>query len=678
MITKIKKRDGRIVKFDKKKIANAIFKASSSTNGMDQKQLDELTGKAVDILNDKFVGGSVPSVEDIQDIVEYVLVHEGQYSTVKAYIMYRQKRRELREAKAALGVVDELKLPYNSIKTLAERYLLKDKNGKIVESTSQLFKRVSKAVAKAEKTKERSKLEKQFYEIMSTMKFLPNSPTMFNAGTKQGTLSACFVLPIEDTMESIMKTAGHMAFILKFGGGTGFSFSNIRRQNYPIATTHGKSCGALGVLKFYNSVSDLVTQGGKRRGANMGILRVDHPEIEEFITFKTETAETPDNYINFNTSVWVTDEFMDKALSGEEYELKDCKGPFKKESASRIFELIVTQAWNDGNPGLIFGDTINKGNTVPGLGEMEATNPCAEQPLFAYESCNLGSINLSKFTEDKKIAFDDLEYTVRLAVRFLDDIIEINKFPLPEVEKMTKANRKIGLGIMGFADMLVKLGIPYNTDKALKTAFEVMRFINDTALEESNELGRLKGTFPNFKKSVYDGSEFKHVRNATRTTIAPTGSLSLIANCSQSIEPIFAISHVRRVMGYELLEVNTVFEEEMRKEGLFASDIIRKVSGKCSIQDVDEVPKKLRNLFITAHDVSPEQHAKMQAEFQKNTDNAVSKTVNLPSTATTEDVRNAYLLAYKLGCKGITVYRNKSRKNQVLDVKECESGVCEL
>lgn len=678
MITKIKKRDGRIVKFDKKKIANAIFKASSSTNGMDRKQLDELTGKAVDILNDKFVGGSVPSVEDIQDIVEYVLVHEGQYSTVKAYIMYRQKRRELREAKAALGVVDELKLPYNSIKTLAERYLLKDKSGKIVESTSQLFKRVSKAVAKAEKTKERSKLEKEFYEVMSAMKFLPNSPTMFNAGTKQGTLSACFVLPIEDTMESIMKTAGNMAFILKFGGGTGFSFSNIRRQNYPIATTHGKSCGALGVLKFYNSVSDLVTQGGKRRGANMGILRVDHPEIEEFITFKTETAETPDSYINFNTSVWVTDEFMDKALSGEEYELRDCKGPYKKESASRIFELIVTQAWNDGNPGLIFGDTINRGNTVPGLGEMEATNPCAEQPLFAYESCNLGSINLSKFTEDKKIAFDDLEYTVRLAVRFLDDIIEINKFPLPEVEKMTKANRKIGLGVMGFADMLVKLGIPYNTDKALKTAFEVMRFINDTALEESNELGRLKGKFPNFKKSVYDGSEFKHVRNATRTTIAPTGSLSLIANCSQSIEPIFAISHVRRVMGYELLEVNTIFEEEMRKEGLFASDIIRKVSGKCSIQDVDEVPKKLRKLFITAHDVSPEQHAKMQAEFQKNTDNAVSKTVNLPSTATTEDVRNAYLLAHKLGCKGITVYRNKSRKNQVLDVKECESGVCEL
>lgn len=678
MISKLKKRDGRIVRFDKKKITEAVFKASSSVNGTGRKQLDKLADKVVGMLSDKFTGEAIPSVEDIQDLVEYVLVHEGHYSVVKAYIMHRQKRRELREAKATLGVLDELKLPYNSIKTLSERYLLKDREGRIVESTSQLFKRVARAVAKAEKTKDRRGLEKKFYEIMSTMKFLPNSPTMFNAGTDQGTLSACFVLPIEDTMESIMKTAGHMAFILKFGGGTGFNFSNLRRMNYPISTTHGKSCGALGVLKFYNSVSDLVTQGGKRRGANMGILRVDHPEIEDFITFKTETTDSPDKFINFNTSVWVTDEFMEGAVHGEEYELRDCKGPYKKESAERIFDLIINQAWNDGNPGLIYGDTINKSNTLPLLGELEATNPCAEQPLFGHESCNLGSLNLSKFVEDKKIMFDEIEYTARLAVRFLDNIIDVNKFPLPEIEKMTKANRKIGLGVMGFADMLVKLGIPYNSKKALKTAFELMRFINETALDESNNLGKLKGRFPNFKKSIYDGGDFKHVRNATRTTIAPTGSLSLIANCSQSIEPIFAISHIRRVMGYELLEVNSAFEEEMKKEGLFASDIIRQVSGKSSIQDTSEIPKRLRKIFITAHDVSPEYHAKMQAEFQKNTDNAVSKTVNLPSSATTADVKKVYLLAYELGCKGITVYRNRSRKNQVLDVKECDSGVCEL
>jgi ribonucleoside-diphosphate reductase alpha chain len=556
----------------------------------------------------------------------------------------------------------------NAIKVLKDRYLLRDKQGKVVETPEQMFRRVAKNIAEAEKKyskKKTDELEETFYNMMANLEFLPNSPTLMNAGTKLQQLAACFVLPIEDSMHGIFGTLENAAIIHQSGGGTGFSFSRIRPKGDMISTTKGKASGPLSFMKVYDKSTEVIKQGGKRRGANMGILRVDHPDILDFINSKKDESKLR----NFNISVGITDKFMKALKSGSDYELINprTKKTVKKIPAKSVFHLIVENAWSNGEPGIVFLDTMNKANPTPKIGEFESTNPCGEVPLLPYESCNLGSINLSRFVKDKKIDWTRLKDTIRNAVHFLDNVIDMNKYPLKEVEQIVKANRKIGLGVMGFADMLIQLDIEYGTNESLALAENLMKHIRDEAREESKNLAKKRGAFKNHKKSIYK----LKLRNATLTSIAPTGTISTIASCSPSIEPLFAISYVKKTADFEFIELNQSFKEYA--EDILSEELIGKIAHKGSLQKVKEVPDKVKKIFVTAHDIKPEQHVKMQAAFQKYTDNAVSKTVNLPYNATKKDIEKVFMLAYKLGCKGLTVYRDKSRKEQVIHIKHaCE------
>jgi len=682
-IKKIRKRDGRIVNFDINKIAEAIWKAAKAVGGKDRALSEKLARQVVEALEKQLQPGEIPTVEQVQDLVEKTLIENGHARTAKAYILYRQKRAEIRKAKALLGVVDELKLPLNAILVLERRYLRKDERGKVIESTAQLFRRVAKGIAAVEKRYGKSeaevaKFEEAFYRVMTAREFLPNSPTLMNVGTELGQLSACFVLPIEDSIESIFDTLKATALIHKTGGGTGFSFSRLRPRGDVVKTTGGIASGPISFAKIFDTATEVIKQGGRRRGANMGILRVDHPEILDFIVAKEKEGILR----NFNLSVAVTDKFMKAVENDDDFELINPRNGEVVESlkARVIWNLIVMMAWKNGEPGVIFIDTINRHNPTPLLGEIEATNPCGEQPLLPYESCNLGSIDVSKFvTEDGQIDWDHLREVVRLAVRFLDNVIDANVYVLPEIEKITKGNRKIGLGVMGFADMLIRMGMPYNSEKALETAEKLMSFITDEARKMSVELGEEKGSFPNFEGSVW-AKNYQTMRNATVTTIAPTGTISIIAGCSQGIEPLFAICYVREVaesLGRSLIEVNPLFETIAIKEGFYSEELMKTIARKTSIQDVKEVPEHIRKLFVTAHDISADWHVRMQATFQKHTDNAVSKTINFPNWATPRDIERAFWLAYKLGCKGITVYRHGSRQVQVLRPIESEGTVAD-
>lgn len=567
-----------------------------------------------------------------------------------------------------------MNLSDNAIRVLERRYLAKDEAGRLLEDADGMFRRVAKAVAAADAAyvaaAELQTIENEFYEMMAGLEFLPNSPTLMNAGRPLGQLSACFVLPIEDTMEDIFETLKNAAMIHKSGGGTGFSFSRLRQKGASVNTTGGVASGPISFMKVFNAATEAVKQGGTRRGANMGILRVDHPDIVEFITAKKDNADIT----NFNISVGITEKFMKAVEQNRKYDLVD---PHKKVvtgqlNAREVFDMIVDMAWSNGEPGIIFLDRLNEKNATPDLGAFESTNPCGEQPLLPYESCNLGSINLSLMIKNIRnkaaVDFERIGTVVKKAVRFLDNVIDVNKYPLPEIDQMTKGNRKIGLGVMGWADMLYQLKIPYNSQQAIELAEQVMSFIQKQAKKASAELAELKGVFPNYDKSIF-AQQGVRLRNATTTTIAPTGTLSIIAGVSSGIEPLFALSYIRNVMDNdELIETNPYFEQVAKDGQFYSNKLMKTIANRGTIKGLSAIPEAIQQIFVTAHDILPEWHVRMQASFQKYTDNAVSKTVNLSSKATREDVKDVFNLAYETGCKGVTIYRDGSRDLQVLNI----------
>ncbi len=565
------------------------------------------------------------------------------------------------------------RLTPQAIKILERRYLKKDASGRVTESPEEMFWRVARNVAEADRfygshpsTEELSEI---FFRMMASLDFLPNSPCLMNAGRELQQLAACFVLPVEDSLESIFETVKQTALIHQSGGGTGFSFSHLRPKDDTVQSTGGIASGPVSFMRVFNMATDVIKQGGTRRGANMGVLRVDHPDIMEFVNIKRD----PNEMTNFNLSVGVTREFIRALERGEDFSLINprTKKETKRLKAREIFEAMVDAAWETGDPGVLFLDRINEANPTPHLGEIESTNPCGEVPLLAYEPCVLGSINLCRMLRERdgkwEVDFGKMRTVIRHAVHFLDNVVDMSQYPLAEISRMAKGNRKIGLGVMGFAHFLIRLGIPYNSEKALEVARGLMSFVQHQAREASMELAEERGVFENFKGSIYDHPGGLKLRNATVTTIAPTGTLSLIADCSSGIEPLFAIHYTRRALEeMEFQITDPLFLELGTREGFLNEELLRLLQEGATLRDLPQIPKRIKDLFVTAFEIAPRWHVKIQAAFQEYTDNAVSKTINFPKDATKEDIEEAYLLAYKERCKGITIYRSGSKAKQVL------------
>jgi ribonucleoside-diphosphate reductase alpha chain len=688
---KNKNRQTQLSQLTRYQIAKATFLAAERMGISDRKHIEDLTQQVIERLEKKLAPQQVNPVQPLpgmEDMVSPSKVQEKRVPTDETEILALVKefldaeepiktREDIPPMKTTKAEEmenkqnDDIKLTENALKVLEKRYLKKDKTGKPVETPEQLFRRVARAIAAADVIYDAkadiAKREDEFYSTMVNLNFLPNSPTLMNAGRELGQLSACFVLPIDDSVGSIFDAVKYTALIHQSGGGTGFSFSRLRPESDRVGSTGGIASGPVSFMRAFDTATDVIKQGGMRRGANMAILSVDHPDIMKFINAKND----PNVLTNFNISVAVTAEFMEAVKSSSDYNLIN---PHSKEvdgqkNAKKVFDEMVGMAWKTGDPGIVFIDRINNENPTPNLGKIESTNPCGEQPLLPYESCNLGSINLSRMLiktgSRYQIDYPKLGRTVKTAVRFLDNVIDINKFPLPQIEEMTKKTRKIGLGVMGFADMLLMLGIPYDSERALEVVEDVMGFIQAESTKASAELATERGVFPAFKGSKYDGTNGIRVRNATRTTIAPTGTLSIIAGCSGGIEPLFALVYTRNILdGAKMIEANPCFEDVAKKGDFYSEELMKQLAGGAHLSDIPGVPNAVKKVFVTAHEISPEWHVEMQAAFQKYTDNAVSKTVNFSHEATKEDVANVYMLAYEKNLKGITIYRDRSREGQ--------------
>jgi ribonucleoside-diphosphate reductase alpha chain len=663
--TRVRRRDGRLVAFDVSRIEAAVTRAAREVGRTDAGLAAGVARAVADTLAHQPQGLPV-TVEAIQDLVEAQLNSAGYGDVARAYIIYRHRRAELRATKALLEVRDELKLSLAAVTVLRERYLRRDERGQPVESTGEMMDRTALFVASAEDGYRRGSSAgwaERFSELLRRLDFLPNSPTLMNAGTSLGLLSACVVLPLEDSLRSIFATLGYAAEIHQAGGGTGYSFSHLRPAGDPVAGTGGRASGPLSFLRLFDASAAVVRMGGRRRSACMAVLDVTHPDIYDFVTAKAGAAG---NLTQFNLSVGVTEAFMRAVERHGTHRLVNPRTgkTVGRVNAAELFTAICEAAHACGDPGLLFLDTINRANPVPNLGRIEATNPCGEVPLLPYESCNLGSINLARMTTDGGIDWNRLAEVAMLATRFLDDVIDVNQYPVPELAEASRATRKIGLGVMGLAELLATLGIPYDSEHAIRLAGRIARHIQQAAHAASADLARARGCFPAFANSGL--APATPLRNAQLTAVAPTGTISLIAGTSSGIEPMFAVAYVRAVLGRHLLEVNPCFERLARDRGFYSDELITEIARNGTVRNNPRIPDTVRGAFPTALEVAPEWHLRMQAAVQRHVDAAVSKTINLPATATPDDIRAIYLAAWKARVKGITVYRYGSREDQVL------------
>jgi len=669
-LERITKRDGRVVPFEANKIQEVLQKAAKATGEFPVKEVKRLTKEVVKELSTRFADKAFPHVEDVQNTVEYILVREDHYKTAKAFILYREEHRKMREARQALGVEDDLGLPLNSLKVLEKRYLLHDDSGKVIETPGQMYKRVAHFVAAAEKryskTKGKANVEKWeqvFYDEMTSLRFIPGGRILSNAGTETTCLSNCFVLPVEDNIEGIFDSVKWGAMIHKTGGGTGYNFSKLRPQGDFVKRSRGFASGPLSFMQIFDAMCHTISLGGRQRGAMMGMLNVDHPDIIEFISAKQNSTLT-----NFNLSVGATDEFMRAVERDKEFILVNPKTGEKVHGlkATELMNLIASNAWQRGDPGMVFIDALQRGNSLKNYEVIDAVNVCGEIPLPPFDACNLGALNLEKFvTPDRKVDWVQLGKTVDIGVRFMDNVIDINKFPIKQLAQSVADHRRIGLGVMGFAEMLFRLRIPYASRAGVAFAEKLMKFIKTAAYSTSEALAKERGVFPLWGHSEFAKKKRK-IRNSALLTVAPTGTISMIPEVTGGVEPAFGLAFTKHVVQETgLFYTNKVFEETSKAEHLYSQELVEEIARKGGVQETS-LPKWVKEVFVTAHDIAPEWHVRMQAAFQKYVDNSVSKTINLPNDATIDDVKKMYILAWKLGCKGITVYRDKSLEAQVM------------
>jgi len=669
---KVLKRNEKVQDLDLDKITDSIFLAAQDVGGTDNKLAEKIAQEVIERLKKQYGRMKTVSSAEIGDMVERLLLEKTHYKTAKAYILNREKKRQIEASKRALGVHDDVGLSLNALTVAKEKYLKRDQEGEVLETVSEMFERTAKFLASCEPVKTRKIWTDKFANLMKEQRFMPGGRTLANSGTANNQLANCFVMPMPDDIEGIFESLKESSILKKYGGGVGFTFGHIRPKGDTVSTTSGAAAGPVALMQLINDASDIYLQAGKRRSGNMVTLPITHPDIIDFIHCK----ESGYNFPHINFSIAITAKFIEAVKNNTAWELINPRTGkvSSKVSAKGLMEEAARMAWKNGDPGLIFIDEIEKYNPTPHVGPLETVNLCGEQPLLSYEACNLGSVNLAVHVDgtngNSKINYKKLEETVRLATRMLDDVVTVCEYPLKKVADTVHGNRKIGLGVMGWADMLVKLHVAYDSPEALKLAEEVMKFVQKIGHDESEKLGKEKGNFPNFKGSMWQKKGYKHFRNATVTTIAPTGTISMMAGASSGIEPHFALAYFRKSMGqYNLPEVNADLVKAIKHvNGLYSTELMDQIATSGSVKNIALIPDKIRQTFVTAMDIDPVTHVQMLAAFQKYTDNAVSKTINLPSDASVEDVMNVYMLAAELKCKGITVYRDKSRGEQVLNV----------